>query len=231
MGATNLVAANEASQVAQKQAAEQLGQVAPGGQGVPTAGSTTTLPDVSAAGGNAPGGTGPQTVPYGTDIIQERARAANLAQVAYEQQSLEQILGLKEQELSAEGSISASFAARGIKTGQGTAGIKLATQKQAGEHIIGAAETQQTLLDKSQVEMNLASYNAGLLNLSNQTLGINQQLQTTESNIWLSQFTSTVQWGTAAISKFWNPTSAMGGAVGASGGSSWETASGQPYYY
>jgi len=213
------VGALAAQASAQATAQQDINQVSPGGGGVPTAGSPYNPPAQSGAGGNAPGGTGPQTVPYGTDILAERAQAANLAQVAYEQQSLEQILTLKEQELTAEGAITASSAARGVKAGAGTAGIQLATQKQLGAAVVGTAVSQQALLDKSQTESNLAAYNAGLYNLSNETLGINQQLSTEESNLWLSTLTSTVQWGTSALNRFWTPGQANGGA--AAGG--WET--------
>lgn len=225
----NLISTSFAQQAANAQAQAEIAQIAPtansilgiifaGGPGVPAAGSTYTPPAESGAGGNAPGATGqPQTVPYGTDILTERAKAANLQQVAYEQQSLEQILTLKEQELTVEGTITASAAARGVKAGAGTAGVQLATQKQLGAGVIGTAVSQQALLDKSQTEANLASYNAGLYNLSNQTAGIKQQLQETESNLWLSSLTSTVQWGTSALQRFWTP----GGEPAAAGG--WQT--------
>jgi hypothetical protein len=203
------VAGGKASVDAASEAKQNINQISPTG-GVPTSGSPYTPPAVSGAGGNAPGGTGPQTVPYGTDVLQEKADAANLQQVAYEQQSLEQILNLKEQELTTEGAITSGQASRGVKAGEGTAGIQLATQKQLGQGVIGSAVSQQAIGDKAQSEASLASWNAGLLGLSNETLGINQNLQTEQSDLWLGSLTSMIGYASSALSRFWTPSGDAG---------------------
>ena len=196
------IAGGAATVQAEEEAKQNTNQLSQGGKPPGPSGTSYTVPPQSAASTNAPGGSGKVTVPFGTDIIQEKADAANLQQVAYEQQALSQILTLKESELTAEGTISAGQATRGVKAGGGTAASQLAIQRGVGGSAIGEAVTQEALGDKVQSEQNLASFNAGLYNLSNEALGINQQLDTTVSNLWLSSLTSMVQGATSAINQF-----------------------------
>jgi hypothetical protein len=174
---------------------------------VGNSGSTTDLSGAGTggAGGNTPGATsGTSMVPNEMDVINERSDAANLSQIAYEEQGLSSIQNLQLQEAKQESSIIAGAATRGLKL-EGSPLYQLNAQKQAGATAISGAETAFNLGDKAQRESNLASYNSGLLNMSNSQLQINTDL----SNMWLQSFTNVINNTTSFLGKFWNPAQNM----------------------
>ena len=200
-GLTDLIKTNEASSQAQA-AQNQLSNnpVAPAGGQTNLSGGGTP-----AAEQNAPGATsGTATTPNALEVLNERADASNLAQIAYEEQGLSSIEGLKLQEQKAESGIIAGTASRGLKL-EGSPLYQLNAQKEAGATAIGQAESQFALGDKAQRGQTLASYNAGLLNLSDTSL----QIQTDLSNMWLGTFTNLINASSSFISKFWNPSQTM----------------------
>ena len=200
-GVTNLIS----NQQAQSQAQAEQNQVST--TNVPTSGQPYTPGPTPTAGGNAPGGAGTQYIPNEQDVINERADAANLSQVSYEQQGLTSIMGLKEQEQRQESAIQASAAARGLKL-EGSPLYQLNAQKRAGATAIGSAISEFQASDKAQQMSTLASYNSGLLNMSNQNLSI----QTDLSNQWLSSFASSINTASSFLGKFWNPSQSMQGS-------------------
>ena len=205
--AANLYSTNVASQAAET----DTHQIAP--NPVPTAGGQYTNTGQNSAQGNTPGATGTVTVPDEQTVVNERADAANLAQVTYEEQGLTSIENLKVQEQQQEGAIVAGAAARGLKL-SGSPLYQLNAQKEAGATAIGSAETQFSLGDRAQSEQTLAGFNAGVLNMSNQDLAI----QTDLSNQWLSSFTNLINTASSFLGKFWNPAQTM-----QSTGNNWNT--------
>jgi len=150
-------------------------------------------------GGNAPGSS-TYVVPTQFEIYQEQAKAGNLAQQQFEIQGLEQIVNLKAQESAAESSIMATTAARGLRM-EGSPLYQLTIQKQRGQRAIGLAEQSFAASDVEGAELNQATWNQQMLNLSEQNYAIQTQL----NNFYLSQFASTVSFGTSLLSEFWNP--------------------------
>jgi hypothetical protein len=206
MGLGNLVK----DTIAEQQANADKAQVSP--NPVPGSGGNYNLPGPTAGGGgasgNAPGATtGTAVIPDEQAVINERADAANLSQVTYETQGLSSITGLMLQERRQESGIVAGAAARGLRL-EGSPLYQLHAQQMAGASAIGAAKQEFALGDTAQRTSNLASYNAGLLNMSDKTLSI----QTDLSNQWLSSFTNLVNLGSSFIGKFWNPAQTMQGA-------------------
>ena len=210
-GASLLISAAGAGDIAKNYAAQQAAKAAQAQSSnnpVPPAGGTYSLSGAGtpAAGGNDPGATsGTATVGNEQEVINERADAANLAQISYENQGLTSIENLKLQEAQQESSIRAGAAARGLKL-EGSPLYQLNAQMEAGATAIGSAETQFTLGDKAQQESTLASYNSGLLNMSNSDLSI----QTDLSNQWLQSFTNVINTASSFIGKFWNPAQTTG---------------------
>ncbi len=196
-----------ATNVANNAAKTAENQIAP--NPVPTAGGQYTNTGQNSAQGNTPGATGTVTVPDEQTVVNERADAANLAQVSYEEQGLTSIENLKVQEQQQEGAIVAGAAARGLKL-SGSPLYQLNAQKEAGATAIGSAETQFSLGDRAQSEQTLAGFNAGVLNMSNQDLAI----QTDLSNQWLSSFTNLINTASSFLGKFWNPAQTMQNTVG-----------------
>ena len=197
--------------LAAQEAETDTHQIAP--NPVPTAGGQYTNTGQNSAQGNTPGATGTVTVPDEQTVVNERADAANLAQVTYEEQGLTSIENLKVQEQQQEGAIVAGAAARGLKL-SGSPLYQLNAQKEAGATAIGSAETQFSLGDRAQSEQTLAGFNAGVLNMSNQDLAI----QTDLSNQWLSSFTNLINTASSFLGKFWNPAQTM-----QSTGNNWNT--------
>ena len=206
-GASDLYRTNVAAQAAET----DTHQIAP--NPVPTAGGQYTNTGQNSAQGNTPGATGTVTVPDEQTVVNERADAANLAQVSYEEQGLTSIENLKVQEQQQEGAIVAGAAARGLKL-SGSPLYQLNAQKEAGATAIGSAETQFSLGDRAQSEQTLAGFNAGVFNMSNQNLAI----QTDLSNQWLSSFTNLINTASSFLGKFWNPAQTM-----QSTGNNWNT--------
>ena len=188
----------------ERQAKAEAGQLST--TSVPPAGQPYTPGPTEKAGGNTPGGGGTQYIPNAQDVIDERADAANLALVAYEQQGLTSIMNLKLQEKQQESGISFGAAARGLKL-EGSPLYQMVSQKSAGERAIGGAETQYRLGEKAQQVSNLASYNAGLLSMSNTNLNIQTNLQ----NEWLASLSDLINMSSSFLGRFWNPSQSMGG--------------------
>jgi hypothetical protein len=166
-----------------------------GGTGAAATGATPQ----EGGGGNAPGAPS-AIVPTQREVYQEQAQAANLAQASYENQALSQILGMKVQEQTAESSIMASAAARGLRL-TGSPLAQLATQKQRGEQAIGLAESSFKATDTAQSLSNQATWNQQILNLAE----ANFQIQANQTNQWLSSWASVVNYGTSLIKNFWTP--------------------------
>ena len=81
----------------------------------------------------------------------------------------------------------------------GTAGAQLTTQRQKGGAVIGEAEHQVSMGIAAQKQMQQVNWNTALLNMSNQTLGIHQEAQTEQANIWISTLTSFFNFGSQTI--------------------------------
>ena len=113
------------------------------------------------------------------------------------------VLNEKVAEIQAEGGITASAAARGLKM-EGSPMMQLLAQKQAGATTVGYTQQQGEATLMGARTGAQAAWNTANLKGQEQISDADAEM----SNVWLSSFTDVLNTSAGMVSKFWNPTSA-----------------------
>jgi len=144
-------------------------------------------------------------------IAQERYAEAQ-TEIGREQQQLGQtVLGEKVSEVTSEGGITASAAARGLKM-EGSPLMQLIAQKQLGESTISYTQQQGSAAISGARTGAQASLDAANLSGQMQLQYAAQQM----NDAWLMAFQDITSGAEAMLGKFWNPASAASAAPSSS---------------
>ncbi len=187
-------------ETAEKQAAANKQEA----QTVANVGDFSNPPTVPTTAGGGASSTGPvvqQTTEAG--IAAERYAEAQTSIGSMQAQLDQTVLNEKVAENQAEGGITASAAARGLKM-EGSPMMQLLAQKQAGATTVGYTEQQGEATLMGARTGAQASFDAAALAGTEQLQYADQQM----SNAWLSSFTDVLNTSAGMVKNFWNPTSA-----------------------
>jgi hypothetical protein len=197
--------AGEGVSTAEKQAAANKQEA----QTVANVGDFSAPPTVptTAGGGSSAGPAVQQTTEAG--IAAERYAEAQTSIGSMQAQLDQTVLNEKVAEIQAEGGITASAAARGLKM-EGSPMMQLLAQQQAGATTVGYTQQQGTAAITGQRTGAQASFDAAALAGKEQLQYADEQM----SNAWLSSFTDVLNTSAGMVSKFWNPTSAAAETAG-----------------
>lgn len=157
-------------------------------------------PGVSPA--NAP--TAPSVVGKSeADIAAEKYQEQQTLLASEQAQLGQTVLGEKVSEVTAEGGIRASAAARGLKL-EGSPMMQLLVQQQTGKTAVQMTETQGRAALSAGQEAAQAMYDTSALYGKEQLQYAQQQTDTA----WMNAFTFVLGQAQGAVSKFWNPSTA-----------------------
>jgi hypothetical protein len=173
--------------------------------------------EVSGAGTSA--GTSQNPNPQGqseADIAKERYAEAQTSIGEMQGQLDQTVLAQKVAEVQAEGGITASTAARGLKM-EGSPLMQLIAQQQAGKSAIGYTEQQGAAVVMGARTGAQASYDAAALSGKEQIQYADQQL----SNAWLGLFTGVMNTAAKGVDKFWQLSSSSSDSYGGVDFSEW----------
>jgi hypothetical protein len=143
------------------------------------------------------------------DIANEKYAEAQTSIGSMQGQLDQTVLNEKVAEIQAEGGITASAAARGLKM-EGSPMMQLLAQKQAGATTVGYTEQQGEATLMGARTGAQAAWNTANLKGQEQISDADAEM----SNVWLSSFTDVLNTSAGMVSKFWNPTAAAAETAG-----------------